>query len=278
MVRINDLLRSSNIEINESILIISKLLDVDKTYIFTYGDREVSDSIGEEFLRLTYKRQSGYPIQYILGEKEFMGIDFMVEDGVLIPRADTETLVEYIIKYIERQYKGEDLRVLDLGFGSGAISLSIAYYCKNANVYGVDISEDAYRIANTNKDRLGLEKAVFLKGNLFKALETNNIDGKFNIIVSNPPYIESNVIDTLDIGVKEFEPRIALDGGRDGLDFYREISFRARDYLAPNGLLIYEIGYNQGESVKEMFENNGFRDISILKDLSGNDRVVLGFR
>ncbi len=278
MVRINDLLRSSNIEINESILIISKLLDVDKTYIFTYGDREVSDSIGEEFLRLTYKRQSGYPIQYILGEKEFMGIDFMVEDGVLIPRADTETLVEYIIKYIERQYKGEDLRVLDLGFGSGAISLSIAYYCKNANVYGVDISEDAYRIANTNKDRLGLEKAVFLKGNLFKALETNNIDGKFNIIVSNPPYIESNVIDTLDIGVKEFEPRIALDGGRDGLDFYREISFGARDYLAPNGLLIYEIGYNQGESVKEMFENNGFRDISILKDLSGNDRVVLGFR
>lgn len=278
MVTINDLMRKANIDISESILILSKLLNVDKTYIFTYGDREVPDSIGEDFLKLIDKRKDGYPIQYILGETEFMGIDFLVEDGVLIPRRDTEVLVDYIIKYINKEYDKERVRVLDLGFGSGIISLSIAYYCENANVYGVDVSDDAYRIANINKNRLNLENVVFLKGDLFGALEENAVKQKFDVIVSNPPYIESDVIDTLDIGVREFEPRLSLDGGRDGLKFYREISSVAKDYLILNGLLIYEIGYNQGESVKSIFKSNGFRDINILKDLAGNDRVVFGFK
>lgn len=278
MVEINELLRKSNIEIRESILILCKLLNVDRSYIFTYGDREVSDSIGKEFLELTSKRKSGYPIQYILGEKEFMGIDFFVEDGVLIPREDTETLVNYIIDYVERKYDKKSLNILDLGFGSGAISISIAYYLKNANVYGIDISDDAYRIANINKSRLGLENIEFFKGDLFRGIEENGIPKKYNIIVSNPPYIESDVIETLDTGVKDFEPRIALDGGHDGLSFYRKITSMAEQYLLKDGLLIYEIGYNQAENVKKMFESSRYRDISILKDFSGNDRVVFGFK
>lgn len=278
MVKINDLLKKSQIDIHESILILCKLLNVDKTYIFTYGDTEVSVSVGKDFLKLIEKRQSGYPIQYILGEREFMGIDFHVEDGVLIPREDTETLVNYIIKYINDKYSEEKIKVLDLGFGSGAISLSIAYHSKNTKIYGVDISDDAYKVAQKNKNRLGLDNVVFLKGDLFKALENHNIEEKFNIIVSNPPYIETDTIETLDSGVKDFEPRIALDGGTDGLDFYRKITSIAGDYLTSNGLLIYEIGYNQGEKVKALFISNGFRDINILKDLYGNDRVVLGFK
>lgn len=277
MVTINDLLRKSKIDLRESILIISKLLDVDKSYIFTYGDREVPNSIGEEFLRLTDKRENGYPIQYILGEKEFMGLNFYLEDGVLIPREDTETVVDYIIKYI-KENQGEAVRVLDLGFGSGAISLSIANYCVNTSVYGVDISEKAYKVANINKTKLGIKNVEFFTGDLFKALERNKIYEKFDIIVSNPPYIESDVIETLDIDVREFEPRNALDGGSDGLDFYREITSKAYEHLNENGLLIYEIGYNQAENVKKLLEISAFRDINVLGDLSGNDRVVLGFK
>lgn len=278
MVSINNILRESKIDLNESILILSELLNEDKSYIFTYGDREISDSIGRDFLRLTEKRLRGYPIQYILGHREFMGLDFLVEEGVLIPRGDTETLVEYIIKYINEKYSEKPVNILDLGFGSGAISLSLAYYCKRANVYGVDISDQAYKLANKNKARLGLDNVVFLKGDLFQALEHNNINTSFNIIVSNPPYIESDEISTLDIGVRDYEPRLALDGGEDGLDFYREISSKASAYLVDNGLLIYEIGYRQAEDVKEIMLKNDFRDINVIKDLSGNHRVVMGFK
>ena len=278
MVKINELLKRSDIEIREAILILCKLLNVDKSYIFTYGERKVSDSIGKEFLHLTSKRKAGYPIQYILGEKEFMGIGFFVEDGVLIPREDTETLVNYVIKYVEDKYQKKRVEILDLGFGSGAISISLAYYLKNAQLYGVDISSDAYRIANINKERLALENVSFLKGDLFKGLDENEIPQVFDIIVSNPPYIESDIIDTLDREVRDFEPRLALDGGHDGLLFYREITSMSKNYLKKDGLLICEIGYNQGSVVKNMFESRGYRDINVLKDLSGNDRVVFGFK
>lgn len=278
MVKINNLLKNSKISIDESILILCKLLNVDKSYIFTYGDREVSDSIGKDFLNISDKRQTGYPLQYLLGSKEFMGIDFYLEEGVLIPRNDTETLVEYIIKYIKDNYKDKDVNVLDIGIGSGAISISLAYYCKNAFVYGVDISDKALEIARKNKIIHAIENVEFIQGDLFKAIKDRDLKEQLHIIVSNPPYIESEVIDTLDKGVKDFEPRLALDGGRDGLDFYKRITLESRDFLKSDGLLIYEIGYNQGESVKNILVEAGFRGTNILKDLSGHDRVVLGFK
>jgi len=278
MVGINDLLRKSKAPILDSILIMCKLLDVDKSYIYTYGEREVSEEIESKFLQLVEKRTEGYPIQYILGEREFMGLDFYLEEGVLIPRPDTEILVEYIIDYINKRYKNKRIKVLDLGIGSGAISLSIANYCKDVFVYGVDISDTAIKIANINKSKFGLSNVNFYKGDLFEAIESLDLEEEFQIIVSNPPYIASEEIETLDITVKDFEPRSALDGGVDGLDFYRKITPESRKYLKDNGLLIYEIGYNQGEEVRNILIDEGFREVSILKDLQGHTRVVLGIK
>ncbi|MBU5255642.1 peptide chain release factor N(5)-glutamine methyltransferase [Tissierella praeacuta] len=278
MVGINDLLRKSKAPILDSILIMCKLLDVDKSYIYTYGEREVSEEIESKFLQLVEKRTEGYPIQYILGEREFMGLDFYLEEGVLIPRPDTEVLVEYIIDYINKRYKNKRIKVLDLGIGSGAISLSIANYCKDVLVYGVDISDTAIKIANINKSKFGLSNVNFYKGDLFEAIESLDLEKEFQIIVSNPPYIASEEIETLDITVKDFEPRSALDGGVDGLDFYRKITPESRKYLKDNGLLIYEIGYNQGEEVRNILIDEGFREVSVLKDLQGHTRVVLGIK
>ncbi|SHE80953.1 release factor glutamine methyltransferase [Tissierella praeacuta DSM 18095] len=278
MVGINDLLRKSKAPILDSILIMCKLLDVDKSYIYTYGEREVSEEIESKFLQLVERRTEGYPIQYILGEREFMGLDFYLEEGVLIPRPDTEVLVEYIIDYINKRYKNKRIKVLDLGIGSGSISLSIANYCKDVFVYGVDISDTAIKIANINKSKFGLSNVNFYKGDLFEAIESLDLEKEFQIIVSNPPYIASEEIETLDITVKDFEPRSALDGGVDGLDFYRKITPESRKYLKDNGLLIYEIGYNQGEEVRNILIDEGFREVSILKDLQGHTRVVLGIK
>lgn len=278
MVRINDLLRKSQVPFLDSILVLCKLLDVDKSYIYTYGERQVSKEVEDEFIKLMKKRAEGYPIQYILGEREFMGLDFYLEEGVLVPRPDTEILVEYIIDYINKNYKSKNIKVLDLGIGSGAISLSIAHYCKDVFVYGIDISDIALKVANINKQRLNLFNVKFYEGDLFKALEGLNLEEKFEIIASNPPYISKEEIEKLDRTVKEFEPRLALDGGEDGLDFYRKITPESKKFLNNNGLLIYEIGYNQGEDVKALLISEGFKEVSILKDLQGHDRVVLGIK
>lgn len=275
---INDLIGKSKIGRLETILILCKLLDVDKSYIYTYGDKEVEDYIGDKFLELMEKRHSGYPIQYILGEREFMGLDFYLEEGVLVPRPDTEVLVEYIVEYVKKNYKEDNINVLDIGIGSGAIALSMAYYLKNTQVFGIDISDTAIKVANINKEKFKLSNVNFYKGDLFKALEGLNMEGKFDIIVSNPPYIKRLDIEFLDIQVKDYEPRLALDGGIDGLDFYRRITKDSLEYLKDNSLLIYEIGYEQGKEVEDILKVWGFKDISILKDLGGNDRVVLGIK
>lgn len=275
---INDLLRQSPNDLLDSILVLCKLLDVDKSYIYTYGEREVSEDIADKFQELMEKRSLGYPIQYILGEREFMGLDFYLEEGVLVPRPDTEILVEYIIEYIKIRHKEMDINILDIGIGSGAISLSIANYCKNAEVFGVDISDISIKVGNINKDRFKLPNVNFYKGDLFRALDELNMEGKFHIIASNPPYIPREDIESLDIQVKDFEPRLALDGGVDGLDFYRRITPESKVYLQDGGLLIYEIGYDQGELVKDILIREGFKEVSIMKDLQGHDRVVLGFK
>ena len=275
---INDLIRESKIDRLETILIICKLLDVDKSYIYTYGEKEIADDVSSKFLELMEKRHSGYPIQYILGEREFMGLDFYLEEGVLVPRPDTEILVEYIIDYIKKHHKEDNINVLDIGIGSGAISLSIASYLKNTKVFGIDISDTAIKVANINKEKFKLSNVNFYKGDLFKALEGLNMEYKFDIIVSNPPYIKSEEITSLDIQVKDHEPMLALDGGLDGLDFYRRITEGSLEYLKDNSLLIYEIGYEQSKEVEDILRLWGFKDISTLKDLQGHDRVVLGIK
>ncbi|MBC8590107.1 peptide chain release factor N(5)-glutamine methyltransferase [Wansuia hejianensis] len=261
----------------ESILVLSNLLDVDKTYIYIHGKKEVNKDIEDRFIKIMKKRKTGYPIQYILGEREFMGLNFHVEEGVLIPRPETELMVEYIIDYINKEYPMENINVLDLGIGSGAISLSIGKYCANTMVYGVDIEYKPIYVGNINKDRFNLSNVNFYQGDLFEAIEDLDLKNKIHIIASNPPYIKTKDLESLQKDVRDFEPKTALDGGEDGLDFYRKISHKSKNYLIHGGLLIYEIGYDQGNQVKSILDGEGFTNISILKDLQGHDRVVLGF-
>lgn len=259
----------------EATLLLGKLMNVDKVYILTHGRDTVPEEIVEKYMEAIKKRSQGYPIQYIIKEKEFMGLNFYVEEGVLIPRADTEIIVEYILEYIDKIYPQEEIKVLDIGIGSGAIGLSIAYYKKNTFVYGVDISPEAIKIASINRDRFKLENVKLLESDLFDKI---NKEEKFHIIVSNPPYIPTGDIDKLQEEVKNYEPRIALDGGKEGMAFYRRIIPESREYLEEEGLLIFEIGYDQGKQVEAIMEQEGFKAVKILKDLQGLDRAVLGIK
>ncbi|SDW14166.1 peptide chain release factor N(5)-glutamine methyltransferase [Tepidimicrobium xylanilyticum] len=258
----------------EATLLLSRLLKVDKIYIYTHGKEKVSEPVVEKFLELIEKRAKGYPIQYIINEKEFMGLDFYVEEGVLIPRSDTEILVDYVLGYIDNKYKNKSINLLDLGFGSGAIALSVAYYRSSVTVYGVDMYDAPIRVAEINKERFKLTNVHLFKGDLFQGIK--DVKEKFHIIASNPPYIPSDDIDKLQDEIKYYEPREALDGGSDGLNFYRRIIPESKKYLTDEGLLIFEIGYDQGQSVKNMLLVEGFVNVNILKDLQGLDRVVLG--
>lgn len=222
---------------------------------------EVSDEVENIFNELLQKRISGIPYAYITGVKEFMKLDFQVNENVLIPRPETEMLVEEALK------KNAD-SILDMCTGSGCIAISIAYYNKNAKITAVDISEKALEVAEENAKHNNVH-IEFVKSDLFE-----NVHRKYDLIVSNPPYISSNDMKELQKEVQK-EPHIALDGGKSGVIFYEKIAEKAKDYLKENGNLIFEIGYNQGQAVKEILEKNDYENIEIKKDLSGNDRVVL---
>ncbi|HSH36832.1 peptide chain release factor N(5)-glutamine methyltransferase [Schnuerera sp.] len=258
----------------EATLLLAELLNVDKIYIYTHGRDKVIEPIVDKFLELMKKRASGYPFQYLINKKEFMGLDFYIEEGVLIPRSDTEILVEYVLEYIDNKYKDKPVNILDLGIGSGAIALSIAYYKRNAIVYGVDIYDTPLKVSRINKERFKLSNINLFKGDLFQGI--CGLNRKFHIITSNPPYIPKKDITTLQKEVKDHEPKEALDGGEDGLKFYKRIIHESKNYLMKNGLLIFEIGYDQGKQVANMMMNENFKNVQILQDLQGLDRVVLG--
>lgn len=207
------------------------------------------------------------PMGYIFGKTNFFGFDLKVTPDVLIPRLDTEILVERVCKDIKNI--NQDITVLDIGTGSGAIAVVIAKET-NAKVMAVDISSKALEVAKQNA-KTNKADIEFVESNLFQNLS----DRKFDIIVSNPPYIESNVVDLLDEEVKNNEPKIALDGGEDGLDFYKKIIDEAPKYLNANGRIYFEIGYNQADAVSKLMIQK-FKNIEVLKDYEGNDRVVLG--
>ena len=243
-------------------LLVMRALGLTRIQLVTHDTDEVSETQAAELEKLLEKRLSNMPMQYILGSCEFMGLEFKVDENVLIPRPDTEVLVEEVLKYKPHS-------ALDIGTGSGAIAVSLAHYGVKS-VTACDISDKALERA---KENAGLNNAdvIFVKSDLFE-----NISGKFDAIVSNPPYIRKDVIPTLTPQVRDYEPLLALDGGIDGLDFYRRIIKTAHGFLNHGGLLAFEIGYDQGEAVSALMRENGYEDVEVIKDLAGLDRAVTG--
>lgn len=255
--------------------------------LLVHGERSISQEEFEAYADSIAKRARHIPLQYITGEQEFMGLTFQVNEHVLIPRQDTEILVEEVMRHMQ-----DGMKILDMCTGSGCILLSLLHYSNHCIGVGADISEEALVVAEENARRIKEQKpdtqAVFLKSNLFAELEEEKWQqelgkqlsekGKqvFDIIVSNPPYIRSDVIETLMPEVREHEPLTALDGKEDGLYFYRIITKEAEKYLTRGGMLFFEIGYDQGEAVRCLMEQQGYKNVQVIKDFAGLDRVVYG--
>lgn len=234
---------------------------------FVLHPREITDEEMREIEDIITRRNSGEPLQYILGQTEFMGMTFKVNDLVLIPRQDTETLVENIISKIGKK----KLKVLDIGTGSGCIGISIAKLCKNTEVTLLDYSDSILAVAKENADLNGVNVKT-IHCDILEAVP----EGKYDVIVSNPPYIETDTIFSLDNIVSSYEPVEALDGGFDGLMFYRRIAEEvAKDILNENGIIAFEIGYNQGEEVSDILREEDFSNVRVIKDSCDNDRVVM---
>ena len=236
---------------------------------FLNGGKEAYNNAVSELSELIKRRLLHEPLQYILGSWEFMSLPFLVTSDALIPRQDTETLVEFVLSETDDSAKS----LLDIGTGTGCIPISAAHFKKNLTCLGIDISEKTVALAKRNAENLKVSERVdFAVCDILSEIP----ERKFDIVVSNPPYIKSDIIDTLQAEVRDFEPKIALDGGEDGLIFYRRICEIAPEILNKGGLLAFEIGFDQGIEVSELMREN-FENVKVLKDLCDNDRVVCGY-
>ena len=263
-----DTLKNAGIEnaVFEANLIIKTVFELSPIDIVLSYNKTAPDALAKKAAEYAERRASGEPLQYILGVWEFMGLEFLVSPNVLIPRSDTETLVEAVLSR-----KG-GMNLLDICSGSGCIALSIAHYNKSTYALGLDISPDAVELSKKNAEKLGLDNRVrFERADIMSDIP----HGVFDVIVSNPPYIRRDVIGTLQAEVRLHEPHLALDGGEDGLDFYRRIIDIAPRLLNENGELFLEIGFDQADDVTALMQAS-FSDISVIKDLCGNDRVARG--
>ena len=252
----------------ESWVFLDWKLHIDRAEFYMNPNGEVKEELLAELEDVLKQREQRVPLQYLMGECEFMGYDFYVDERVLIPRQDTECLVELAVESIRE--KSTKVKVLDLCTGSGCIGISVAKICSDTEVTLADISDGALTVAKKNAQNLSAD-VTLIKGNLFE-----NIEGRFDYILSNPPYIPSEVIEGLMPEVKEHEPRLALDGEADGLSFYRKIIDEAPDYLNPDGRIYFEIGAEQGEDLTRLMNERGFSEVKVHKDLAGLDRIVTG--
>lgn len=248
-------------------ILLSNTLNVTKEYLVVNSKEEIDIDKVNKFNETISKLIKGCPLQYITNHQEFMKLDFYVDENVLIPRQDTEIIVEEVISGCDNE---KEYKILDLCTGSGAIGISLAKYIKNSYITCTDISGKALEIAKKNAKTNNIENIEFIESDMFE-----NIKESFDIIVSNPPYIEKDIISSLDKEVQN-EPHIALDGGIDGLDFYRIIVNNANAHLQKDGMLFLEIGYDQKEEVTKLLETSKkYKNIYSKKDLYDNDRVVV---
>lgn len=251
-------------------LLLEAVCGTDRNDLLAHGEQPVMSQAEEKYLNWIRQRAEHIPLQQLTGEQDFMGLTFSVNEHVLIPRQDTEILVEEVLKELH-----DRMRILDMCTGSGCILLSLLHYSNDCEGLGVDLSAEALEVAGRNVLKVltpeKAEHAHFLQSDLFEKVE-----GKFEIIVSNPPYIASAKVDKLMPEVRDHEPRMALDGTEDGLHFYRRIIKEAGKHLVNSGMLFFEIGYDQGQAVSELMRAGGYREVQVVQDYAGLDRVVFG--
>lgn len=249
-------------------------IEMNKIKLITNCNDVVPQDIYSLYADFIEQRAQGKPVQYITGVQEFMGLELGISPEVLIPRGDTEIIVERLLELTD---KNSSLRIVDMCTGSGAIAVSLAHLLPNSRVTAVDISDAALECCRKNIEKLELQDRVeALKSNLFENLTSEAFINNIDMIVSNPPYIPTRDISELSVNVREYEPKLALDGGSDGLDFYRKISKQAPRYLKSGGILAFEIGYNQGQDVMNIIKESGsWYDLECCKDLAGLDRCVI---
>lgn len=251
-------------------LLLEAVCGTDRNDLLVHGEQPVMPQAEEKYLNWIRQRAEHIPLQQLTGEQDFMGLTFSVNEHVLIPRQDTEILVEEVLKELH-----DRMRILDMCTGSGCILLSLLHYSNDCEGLGVDLSAEALEVAGRNVLKVltpeKAEHAHFLQSDLFEKVE-----GKFEIIVSNPPYIASAEVEKLMPEVRDHEPRMALDGTEDGLHFYRRIIKEAGKHLVNSGMLFFEIGYDQGQAVSELMRAGGYREVQVVQDYAGLDRVVLG--
>ena len=255
-------------------IVFSHVLEIDRMMLFTKYRNKIEDEKIEK-IRYFIKKigQEKFPVQYLLNEQEFFGRKFYVNKGVLIPRQDTEILVEKAIEILKNEKNSKNQKkILDIGAGSGIIGISVALEIKDSYVLGVDISEKALETSEKNKEILNVKNIKFLKSNLFENVEFR----EFNMIISNPPYISFNEVGIMSDDTLLHEPSDALFAENDGLYFYYKICQNALDYLADSGYLLFEIGYKQGNNVAKIMTSSGFKNVKVIKDLAGLNRVVIG--
>jgi release factor glutamine methyltransferase len=256
----------------EAEILLSGILKKDRIYFYAHPLESLDEGSNKAFDEAVKRRCQREPVAYILGNKEFMGMDFFVCEDVLIPRPDTEPMVEVLIDYLKEHYP-QGAKILDLCTGSGAIGIALKKYFPQGQVSLSDYSKKALAVAKINAEKLVNSDITFYEGDLFTAIPPGE---KFDVIVSNPPYIKASDMNNLAADIIHYEPHLALDGGETGLDFYEQICREAHRYLLDSGLLALEIGDDQRDAVTGLLVDNGFEGIQEVPDLGGHIRCLMG--
>lgn len=255
-------------------LLLRHLIGVERTHLLTRSEEQIGEDQYHAYLELVERRAAGEPLQYVTGHQEFYGLDFLVTPDVLIPRPETEFLIERVIK-LAQESEGESLLIVDVGTGSGCISVTIAKLLPGALLIATDVSSAALTVARRNAERHGVRDRIeFLEGDLLAPLAGRGLEGGVDILASNPPYVNQDGRQLLQREVRDWEPHEALFGGADGLDFYRRLLTETAQILKPEGYLVLEIGFSQLEAISEIVSESELRLCDVTRDLQGIPRVV----